>query len=124
MWKTRKSKDILPVLFAETNNSSSIRGSRHAAALVWKGNIVSVGHNKLKSHPAMCQFHRKGQIFLHAEVDCILRAINLGYQDVFPKCELYVVRARAKSGLLGDSEPCEGCKQFISAVKIKEVYWS
>lgn len=118
MWPS----DIKERLVREAHKAQSIRGSKHAAALVHRGRIFCVGHNKLKTHPAMQRFHRKGQVFLHAEVDCIIRGLNL-FGDV-SEFSIYVLRLTSKGLRVAESKPCSGCAAFIKASGITDIHWT
>lgn len=105
-------------------NSSLIRSSRHAAAVVYKKKILAIGHNKRKSHPIELKFQKiPGAIFLHAEKDAIIKTMNRYGDQILQHCSIYVLRVM-KNGSLGYSKPCESCQAFIKSVGIKKIYWS
>lgn len=112
------------ILVDACSRSELVRSSRHAAAILYKGQIISIGNNKRKSHPIMCKFNKSSpKIFLHAEVDAIVKCINAHGLDIFPDTTLYVLRM-TKSGYVGSSEPCQICKEIIKSVGISTVFWS
>lgn len=93
------------------NKADLIRSSRHAAAFVSGREIVSMGVNKIKSHPLMYKFSvRDDQIYLHAEIDALIKAISVVGQDhyMFSSMEVYVARVN-KMGKFAISRPCEEC---------------
>ena len=99
-----------------------VRRSKHSAAVVYKGKIVSVGFNQLKTHPMMEKFNRNEKaIYLHAEIDAIIRAINLFGPDFLSKCDLYVLRL-TREGTVANSKPCSGCQKAIDAFGFRKVY--
>jgi deoxycytidylate deaminase len=101
-----------------------VRSSRHAAAIVYKGQILSFGLNSMKTHPIMWKFGRnKEAIYLHAEIDAIVRCINKYGTVVLPKSTLYVVRIN-KAGKIVHSKPCSGCQRAIESFNIQKVEWS
>lgn len=116
---------ILEILRYEAlTNSSLIRSSRHAAAIVYKKRVLSIGHNKRKTHPIELRWQKKpGAIFLHAEKDAIIKAMNRYGDQILQDCTLYVIRVM-KNGDLGCSKPCESCQNFINSLDIKRIYWS
>lgn len=83
------------------------------------------GNNKYKSHPLMQEFNPDNleKIYLHAEIDCIIRGINLFGVEWLKECSLYVLRIR-KDGKIGNSKPCKGCMRAIEAFDIGEVKWT
>lgn len=99
-------------------------GSRHAAAIVHKKRVVSTGTNRKKTHPLMLEYGRNDKsIFLHAEIDAIVKAINMHGVEFLKDCSLYVLRI-SKDEKLMPSKPCKGCQRAIKAFGIKNVYYT
>ncbi len=112
------------ILINVSLKSDLVKSSRHAAAILYKGQIISTGNNKYKSHPAMLRFNKDSpKIFLHAEIDAIIKTINAHGVDILKDCTLYVIRT-TKTGRMASSEPCQICKRFIESVNISNVFWS
>lgn len=63
------------------------------------------------------------RIYLHAEMDAIIRTINNHGVEILKECDLHVIRL-TKGNKLGMSKPCPGCQEAIKAFGIKNVYWS
>lgn len=104
--------------------SEFVGKSRHASAIVYKNTILSTGKNKLKSHPKMKEFQDNPErIFLHAEMDAIVKCINRYGLEILKKSDLYVVRLGRKGQLL-NSKPCDGCESAINFYGLKNVYHS
>ena len=103
---------------------------RLAAMLVYKGNIISVGMNKRKTHPFQRKFSsNEDAIFLHAETDCIVNALKFNSSDILSKSTMYVARLKkpctsAQHYVSGLSKPCEGCSRAIAQFGIKHVYYT
>jgi tRNA(Arg) A34 adenosine deaminase TadA len=117
-------KDIWDLLAKKAVHAHMVRSSRHAAAIVYKGQVLGHGLNSLKTHPIMRKYGRNADaIYLHAELDAIVRTINTYGSDILSKSTLYVGRIN-KKGELAYSEPCSGCKKAIKAFDIKKVYHS
>jgi deoxycytidylate deaminase len=111
-------------LVAATSRSDYIRSHRHAAAIVYKDNVIATGNNLLKTHPIMLKWGKNPEsLFLHAEMDAIVRGIRAVGEDIFPYCTMYVLR-KTRGGKVGNSCPCEGCRRAITSFGFKEVYWS
>ena len=130
IWNTehqsKVSDDVFNILYRESRNADVVKSSYHAAAVVYKGRILAVGLNKRKTHPTMKKFqknHRPNRIYLHAEVDAIIRTINLHGEEILKSSDLYVLRT-TKSGKIGTSEPCNGCRDTINFYQLKHVYWT
>jgi tRNA(Arg) A34 adenosine deaminase TadA len=121
------SEKIFDLLKSESQNSDEIKSSSsyHAAAIVYKKKILAIGHSRKKTHPIMATVQPiKGRVFLHAEIDASIRAMNQYGAEILSKCDLYVLRT-TKSGEIGNSCPCEGCWNFINNyANFKNVYWS
>lgn len=113
---------IFSVLTEHAKDLRPIRGSRHAAAIVYKKRIISIGHNSLKTHPMMLEYgRRKGSLFLHAEIDAIIKALKSFGPEILTKCDIYVLRL-TRGIRRGNSKPCEGCQRAIDAFGFKGVY--
>lgn len=101
-----------------------------AAALVYKGRILSTGTNQYKTHPLMMtRGYREDQNWRHAEVDCIINASKFMTKEQMARCELRVVRAKRPSAdsrkwILGLAKPCPGCSQVIRNYGITNVVWT
>jgi deoxycytidylate deaminase len=117
-------KKILKVLIPLAKSTPFVQNSRHAAAIVYKNKILSTGICHLKTHPMMLKYQPNDKrIYLHAEIDAIIRTINNHGVDILKDCSLHVIRI-TKGGNLGMSKPCPGCQKAIEAFGIKKVYWS
>lgn len=115
---------IFKKLETTAEEAEIIQSSRHAAAVVHKGKIISIGVSKLKTHPLMCKFqNNEKRIYLHAEIDAIVKAINKFGNDFLSSCDLYVLRL-TRGNHIGISRPCPGCERAIKAFKFKNVYWT
>lgn len=107
-----------------------VGASRHAAAIVYRGNILALGTNQLKAHPFQKKFSKhEDAIFLHAETDVIHKAIKKHGPEILQKSTLYVVRMKytdtSKTKMVpGMSEPCIGCKRCCAVHGIRNVYYS
>lgn len=115
---------IFNMLIERSGDADIVKSSRHAAAVVYRGQVLSTGVNQRKTHPIMAKLQKNPErVFLHAEVDAIIRTINLHGVDILQDCAIYVLRT-TKSGKVAGSQPCQGCQQFIDSVGIQHVYWS
>ena len=103
---------------------------RLASLLVYKGEVIAVGYNKMKTHPFAKQFSKNASTeYLHAEVDCIKNALRHINVDMLSKCTMYVLRVKRPFGLphnfmRGLSKPCCGCQRAIDQFGIKKVYFT
>ena len=82
--------------------------------LTMHGKPVSIGFNRIKSHPRS----RKNCKTLHAEMDAIISS-----QTSLVGGVAYVYRERF-DGSLGLSRPCMGCYKALSKAGIKKIYYS
>lgn len=115
---------IFKTLLQIAENVPLIQSSRHAACVTYKGKIVSIGISQLKSHPLQLKFQpNKARIFLHAEIDAIVKAINSHGSDFLKDCELHVLRL-TKGNKLGMSKPCPGCQKAIEAFGIQNIHYT
>jgi len=113
------------ILIEAAGKSDLVQSSRHAAAILLKGQILAIGNNRRKSHPIMAKYDKENtkRIFLHAEVDAIIKTINLHGIEILSDVTLYVIRV-TKGGNLGNSAPCIICQRVIKAMGIPQVFWS
>lgn len=105
-----------------------------AAAIVYKNKIISISHNKDKSHTFQKEFSSNDEaIYVHAETSVIHKALKLLGPEKIKKSSLIVVRIsnlKNKSGRkvveqkIANSKPCEGCSRCISTFGIKNVLYS
>lgn len=105
-----------------------------AAAIVYKNKIISLSHNKDKSHTFQKEFASNDKaIYVHAETAAIHKALKLLGPEKIKKSSLIVVRIsnlKNKSGRktvghkIANSKPCEGCSRCISTFGIKDVLYS
>lgn len=127
----KKHKKILNELFvlAIDNDVNSYR-SRHAAALLYKNNVISYGVNENKTHPFQAQYGRNEEcLFWHAETRAIHNALRSNSKEVIKNSSIYVSRAKMKNDagnpyVLGLSKPCEGCMKAIKEFGIKNIFYT
>lgn len=104
--------------------------ARLAAAIVYKGDIISIGVNKMKSHPFQLKYAKMPKsIFLHAETDAIKNALKRVDQDILSRSTLYISRVKyydstKQSVMYGLAKPCAGCQRAIATFNIKNVCYS
>jgi len=88
-----------------------------------KGRVLSIGFNSyIKSHPYMAKLSAKHKdpfkIFLHAEVDAILKCKDL------TKAHRILITRVSKSGRLLLAKPCKICQTAIEAAGISIIEYS
>ncbi len=85
-----------------------------------RGNVLSVGKNSyVKTHPYQAklaqQLKQEHKIFLHAEIDAILKCQNLG------KAHRISIFRNLPSGGYGMAKPCRICESAIAKTPIKVI---
>lgn len=110
-------------LSAIARNHCSYGKHNLVAAVVHKSTPISIGYNSYKkSHPVQLQVSgHPEKIYLHAEVDALIKAQKLVEPEVLSKCDLYVIRIK-KDGTYGTSKPCDNCQRYIQG-KVKNVHY-
>jgi deoxycytidylate deaminase len=89
----------------------------NVVAIVEKsGNVLSIGRNNTKTHPAY--FNGEFDKGIHAEFDAIK---NAPYEQL-SKANIHIFYFK-KDGSLGDSEPCDYCKETILRSGISKAYF-
>ena len=91
----------------------------HGAVIVYRGKIIGRGFNK------MCVpcVNRVNQFSIHAEVDAIQDALRKVHKNDLKKSTLIVVRVNTCGETL-NSYPCINCRNYISQLGVKTVYYS
>lgn len=104
--------------------------SRHASAVVYRGQAAGFGFNSMKSHPFQAKYGKNTEaIFLHSEVDAIKNSLKtIGLREL-ARSTLYVVRVKQVSStdtrtVQGMSCPCEGCARAIAEFDIRQVVYT
>lgn len=106
--------------------------ARLAAAVAYKGKIISTGVNSLKSHPFQKKWSRNSEsIFLHAENNAIHKAVKNEYLSpdfTLEGYDLYVMRMKKdgpdSSFRMGLARPCEGCQRCIAEFGIRNIFYT
>ena len=139
-----KDYKTMRMLFDIAQDVNKSGGSRIAAALVVKNDIIAVGWNQSKSSPFQARHSKNPEaIFTHAENHTIFKAIkNLSFNPqsnretdldnirrAFRRATLYIARAKfqsSNSDILqwGLSRPCKGCFEAIRKYEIRRVVYS
>lgn len=124
---TMKTTDILKTLRAVAEGSAPVKSARIAAAVVYKGSIISVGTNSYKTDPLQAKYSKNEHaIFMHAEILAIKRALKILSKEEMKKAHLYVVRRKNAAGIMQDglAKPCIGCQRAIDDVQIQKVIYT
>lgn len=121
---TKKIERYLKFLTQEAKEQPAASRCRLCAMIVYKNTPISLGRNQMKSHPAMLDFGRTHHhLYLHAEIDAILKAAKELTPAELSKSTLYVARVMA-DGSCGESKPCPGCQKAIREYGIENVVWT
>ena len=127
----KKILETLSKIAEDLDKDMNRTGARHAAAVVYKNQIVAYGVNQNKSHPFHSRFSEHDDaIFLHAETDAIKNALRRISEDEIEKSTLFVCRVKYDSNgpgkkiIWGNSKPCDGCQRAIATFGIKDVVYS
>lgn len=96
---------------------------RMAAAIVKKNKIISIGWNRMKSHPFQAKFSKnEDAIFLHAEVHAIKNAMRHYTLNDLKGSTMVILRKTAKG--YGLAKPCEGCMRALAEFEFASVVYS
>jgi len=100
-----------------SNHVAMITGSR--------GRILSLGRNKLKTHPLQAHFAQKlgkpERIYLHAETDAVIKCINKHGIDALRDADIFIVRF-SKKGDTASSKPCNMCRYMLQSYAVRHVF--
>ena len=121
--------DALSILARE--KAPEIRNHHICAALVHKHKeIISIGYARRKSHPLQARFGAdEYKIYLHAEVDALIKGLRLGYKPSKKYTQVYIARTKkpfsgAENWIPGLGKPCPGCISFIDHCNISQVFYT
>ena len=94
---------------------------------VYHGQIIGIGCNTNKTHPAQKFYNRYREPSdtmlpkLHAEISCLNQIKHLDIN--FTKVKLYIYRIR-KDQPFGLSRPCPSCMAAIRDLGIRDIYYT
>lgn len=102
-----------------------VKTSRHSTAIVLKNRIIAIGVNKLKTHPIMLNFNYASdkKIFIHSEMDALIKVLNIWGPDILKQCKLYNLRV-TNTNRIAMSKPCQGCMNAIQGFGLKRIFWT
>ena len=94
------------------------------SVLVKNKDVVSVGQNMLKTHPAQHRYNKclpydMPTDHVHSEINCISKA----RPDLLRGSTLYIFR-RDRNGNPAMCRPCNACMQAIRDAGIRDIYYS
>lgn len=122
-----KHDSIVKLLERIADDVSPIKTARIAAAVVLKGEIISIGVNSYKSDPLQAKYSKNEHaIYLHAEIAAIKKALKRINKEDLKKCDMYIVRRKLDNGVMCNamSKPCVGCQRAIDTYRINNVYYT
>ena len=98
------------------------------AGIIFDKNLICIATNEYKSHPFQKKFSKNDDsIFLHAEIAAGISAIRRIGVENMKDSSLVVLRLKKNSSKnfeLAMACPCDGCKKFISHLKIPKTIYS
>lgn len=99
-------------------------GAKLAACLGKGSAVYCIGFNQRKTHPFQARYAKnKDTIYLHAEIDALVKAVKAFKEEDIGKMTMYVCRVH-KSGEKAMAKPCIGCISAIAAFGIKRVIFT
>ena len=122
-----KHEAIIKLLERVAEDVSPIKTARIAAAIVYRGEIISIGINSYKSDPLQAKYSKNEHaIYLHAEIAAIKKALKRINKDELKRCDMYIVRRKIHNGIMcnGLAKPCSGCQRAIETYGIHNVFYT
>ena len=126
-------RDLKYFKLAEENaNLSDFVRVNLGCVAVYKGKVITMGHNSEKTHPIQMHYNQEfrnlnNEIWekhsLHAEMMCLNKLENVIDFSEFNKVKLYIYR-KTKSRPFGMSRPCPACMQRIKDLGIKNIFYT
>ena len=97
------------------------------ALIVYRGCILALGHNQLKSHPLQADY-KNYRIYLHAEMDALRKALRSIGKEELAQCYLYVLRLKrgGRGWIRGCAKPCNDCMVVLVGFGLQEgrILWT
>lgn len=116
--------------------NSTYNGFKLGAVIVYKGHVISRGHNSNKTNPMQKKYNQKYRTFrrgekpvnhsLHAEMDSIINIpkcidVNMDYA----KAKIYIYRISPGKRLgLGLASPCPACRHALRDKGFRDIYYT
>ena len=121
---SKKNEKIFRLLEDAIENLERVANARIAAAVVYRGCIVSLETNQFKSHPFQALYSRNEEsVYWHAETNAIHSALRKLSNKQLSQSALYVCRLdQSHNRCL--AKPCEGCMKAIHRYKIKRLFYT
>jgi tRNA(Arg) A34 adenosine deaminase TadA len=127
---SKREMKILDALFTLARDNDPVGNSRLAAAVVYKGRVISYGFNRDKTHPFQAQYSKNEEaIYWHAETNAIHNALKIVEPTGLHKMTLYVARAKymmpnSDKWTWGNSRPCSGCMACAANYKMHRIVYT
>jgi len=120
---------IQSLLFETALATPRVGSGKLASAIIYRGNIISVGFNQNKTHPMQLKWMvNPKRTTLHAEVNAIVRASRVLGEYEFSRSSIYVARVKKEeirgNWMYGMAKPCAGCMRCIISFGIRELWYS
>lgn len=117
------SNNIFMILTQIAKTVKPIQGARIAGALILPNGKMYLGINQSKSHPLQARFRaHETKIFLHAEIDCLRRALRQNDTADLKGSRLYLVRViYPRNWQSAIVTPCKGCQMALDYFGVKKV---
>ena len=128
--ETDKHYKFLTLLSKVAVTVPPVANARLASAIVYKGDVVTIGVNRRKTHPFQAKYGKNSDsIYLHSETQAILLALKTLTLKELAKSTLYVCRMKYQDSskqnfVFGLSKPCIGCQRAIAEFGIRNVIYS
>lgn len=106
------------------------------AVITYKGQVISRGWNKNKSHPMQCRYNDRYRKFkkgksgpthaIHAEMDALANIPKAVMNNIDPsKCHIYIYRiCKGKPLGFGNAMCCNACRHALLDLGITKVYYT
>jgi|TARA_R110002074_G_scaffold13412_2_gene47891 tRNA(Arg) A34 adenosine deaminase TadA len=126
----RRDYRIMDFARRQAIDNDDYRRAKLAAIIGIKNKIISVGTNKIKTHPFQKTYAKNSEaIFLHAEINAIKNSLNHIDPEDLRKSTLYIYRVKrptenSKQWINGMAKPCTGCMRAIVEFEFKRVIYT
>lgn len=108
--------------------SSGFDDYKIGAVVVYKGKVISIGRNMVKTHPLQSKYdgYRLDPKYIpvstHAETNALSKIIERD-DIVWSKCSIYIYR-EVRNGQVAMARPCNSCMQLMKDLGIINVYYT
>jgi len=115
----KKFKKLEEIAYSLLDEHRGNMRSFHVAGIFKKNKLISVGFNKIITHPKTKKYNYHEIAKVHAELHCVIK----GKLDNYYGYSLAVLRIDRNNNI-SFSKPCTGCSHMIKQLGFSKVFYT